>query len=81
MVIEYLLKIKIGHQITADDDEVVVTDIFLSQFDGPCRAVVIIWNDIGDLDTKIAAVFEIVPDNIRFADLSGSSSYVPSSAC
>ena len=66
VIVEYFLKIKICHQVTTDDDKVLITDVCLCQFDRTCSTIIIIRNYVSDIYTEFTSVTKIVLDHFRF---------------
>ncbi len=65
VIIENLLKIKICHQVTTDNDKIVITDLLLCQFNCTGRTIVIVRNNISDIHTKFTSVTKIILDHFR----------------
>ncbi len=65
MVVKDLLKIKVSHQVAADNNKVIITDEILCQLDGTRSTIIIIRNNISNIHTKVAAVTKIVLDHLR----------------
>ena len=66
MIIKDLLEIKVGHQVTADNNKVIITDILLRELYGTCRSIIIVGDHIGDIDTKITSVPKMIFNDLGF---------------
>lgn len=50
MIIKYFLKIKISHEISTDDNEILISDVLLSFLHRPGCTVIVIRYYIGNVD-------------------------------